>query len=103
MVFSPQAWPFLRSASVQTTGGQSGASTSRAPALVDLDAIAAGFVDIQEECLLDGMFVRARFDVHAALEEDVGRPKHLLSGIDRVGQMVKAAARAVMIAVNARS
>ena len=33
IVFSPQAWPFLRSASVQTIGCQSGASISRAPAL----------------------------------------------------------------------
>ena len=32
MVFSPQAWPFLRSVSVHTTGCQSGASISRAPA-----------------------------------------------------------------------
>ena len=33
MVFRPQAWPFLRSSSVQVIGFQSGASTSRAPAL----------------------------------------------------------------------
>ena len=33
MVFSPQAWPLARSASVQVIGCQSGASTSRAPAL----------------------------------------------------------------------
>ncbi len=32
MVCRPQAWPFLRSASVQVIGFQSGASTSRAPA-----------------------------------------------------------------------
>ena len=32
IVFRPQAWPFLRSSSVQVIGFQSGASTSRAPA-----------------------------------------------------------------------
>ena len=32
IVFRPHAWPFFRSASVQTTGCQSGASISRAPA-----------------------------------------------------------------------
>ena len=32
MVCRPQAWPFLRSASLQRIGFQSGASTSRAPA-----------------------------------------------------------------------
>jgi hypothetical protein len=33
IVFSPHAWPFLRSSSVQTIGFQSGARMSRAPAL----------------------------------------------------------------------
>jgi hypothetical protein len=33
IVFSPQAWPFLRSSSLQTIGFQSGARISRAPAL----------------------------------------------------------------------
>ena len=33
MVFSPQAWPLARSAGVHEIGRQSGASTSRAPAL----------------------------------------------------------------------
>jgi hypothetical protein len=33
MVFSPQAWPFFRSASFQTMVFQSGARISRAPAL----------------------------------------------------------------------
>ncbi len=33
MVFSPHAWPLARSARDQETGRQSGASTSRAPAL----------------------------------------------------------------------
>ena len=33
IVFSPQAWPFLRSSSVQVIGFQSGARISRAPAL----------------------------------------------------------------------
>ena len=33
MVLRPQAWPFLRSASVQRIGFQSGARIRRAPAL----------------------------------------------------------------------
>ncbi len=33
MVFRPHACPLARSASVQLTGGQSGARTSRAPAV----------------------------------------------------------------------
>jgi hypothetical protein len=33
IVFSPQAWPFLRSSSVHTIGFQSGARMRRAPAL----------------------------------------------------------------------
>ncbi len=33
IVFRPQAWPFLRSSSVQTIGFQSGARMRRAPAL----------------------------------------------------------------------
>ena len=42
MVFSPQAWPFLRSASVQTTVGQSGSRISRAPALAISTRLPAG-------------------------------------------------------------
>ena len=42
MVFRPQAWPFLRSASVQTTGSQSGARISRAPALASSTRLPAG-------------------------------------------------------------
>ena len=42
MVLRPQAWPFLRSASVQTTGCQSGARISRAPALASSTRLPAG-------------------------------------------------------------
>ncbi len=45
----------------------------------DLDAVAAGFVDVEEEGLLDRVLVRAGFDVHAVLEEDVGRTQHVLA------------------------
>ncbi len=42
IVFSPQACPFLRSASVQTTGSQSGARISRAPAFANSIRLPAG-------------------------------------------------------------
>src|SRR3989441_6167163 len=64
---------------------------------VDLDAIAARLVDVQKEGLLDGVLVRARLDVHAVLEEDVGRPKDVLPGIHRIREMVESAAGAVVI------
>src|SRR5262245_8519788 len=38
---------------------------------VELDAIAARFVNVQEERLLDGVLVRSGLDVHAVLEADV--------------------------------
>ena len=67
MVFSPQACPLARSASVQVIGCQSGARTSRAPALHSSTAVAAGLVDVEEERLLDGVLVRAGLDEHAAV------------------------------------
>jgi hypothetical protein len=42
IVFKPQAWPFFRSASVQTTGFQSGARMSRAPELASSIRLPAG-------------------------------------------------------------
>ncbi len=42
MVFKPQAWPFLRSVSVQVTVCQSGARISRAPALASSTRLPAG-------------------------------------------------------------
>ena len=62
MVCRPQAWPFLRSASLQVIGFQSGASTSRAPAQDDFDAVAARLVHVKKEGLLDGVLVRAGLD-----------------------------------------
>src|SRR5262245_967990 len=59
---------------------------------VELDAIAARLVDVQEERLLDGVLVRPRLDVHAVLETDVGRTQHLFTRVDRVGEVVKPAA-----------
>jgi hypothetical protein len=40
MVLRPEAWPFLRSVSVQQIGFQSGASTSRASAQADFEMLA---------------------------------------------------------------
>ena len=42
IVFSPQACPFFRSASVQTTGFQSGRRISRAPAFATSTRMPAG-------------------------------------------------------------
>ena len=45
----------------------------------DLDAVAAGFVDVQKERLLDRVLVGAGLDVDAVLEKDVGRPQHVFA------------------------
>ena len=42
IVFSPQAWPFFRSASVQVTGSQSGCRISLAPAFATSTRLPAG-------------------------------------------------------------
>src|SRR5262245_15957425 len=49
-------------------GGEHEAGTGA----VELDAVAAGLVDVQEERLLDRVLVRPGLDVHAVLEADVG-------------------------------
>src|SRR5262252_2436947 len=64
----------------------------------DLDAVAAGLPDIEEEGLLDRMLVRTGFDIDAVLEEDVRSAQDLLAAVDGVGDVVEAALLAVVIA-----
>src|SRR5687767_1813071 len=45
---------------------------------VELDAVAAGLVDVEEEGLLHGVLVRAGLDVDAVFEADVRRAQHLV-------------------------
>ena len=95
MVWSPQAWPFFRSFSVQVIVFQSGASTSRALGIGHLDPVPAGLEHVEEEGLLHGMLVRPGFDRHTGFEEDVGRAQDLLAAIEREGDVVEAAGDAV--------
>ena len=97
IVLSPHACPFFRSASVQTIGCQSGASIRPRAGVVDLDAVAAGLVDVEEERLLHRVLVRPGLDVDAVLEKDVGRAQDLFLRIDRPGRVVEAAVRAVVV------
>ena len=90
IVFSPQAWPFLRSSSVQVIGFQSGRQDQPRAGIGDLDAVAARLVDIEEEGLLDRVLVRAGLDEDAVLQEDVGGAQDLLATVERIGQVVKA-------------
>ena len=64
----------------------------------DLDAVAAGLVDVEEEGLLDRVLVRAGLDVDAVLQEDVGGAQDLLAAVERVGDVVEAARLAVVVA-----
>ena len=48
----------------------------------DLDAIAAGLINVQEKRLLDGVLVRPRFDVDAVLEKNIGGAQDIFAGID---------------------
>src|ERR1700726_738913 len=51
----------------------------------DLDPVAAGFVDIEEEGLLDRVLVRAGLDEYAVLEKNVGGAQDFLAAVQRVG------------------
>src|SRR5689334_4409494 len=48
----------------------------------DLDAVAAGLPDIEEEGLLDRVLVRAGLNVDAVLQEDIRCAKNLLAAVD---------------------
>ena len=61
----------------------------------DLDAVAAGLVDVKEERLLDGVLVRAGLDVDAVFQENVGGSQNVLARINGVGHVMKASPGAV--------
>jgi len=50
----------------------------------DFHAVAAGLIHVQEEGLLDGVFVRAGLDVDAIFEAVVRGDQHLFAAVDRV-------------------
>src|ERR1700724_4418126 len=54
----------------------------------DLDPVAAGFVDIEKESLLDRVLVRAGFDIDPVLEKNVGGAQNLFAAVERVGAVV---------------
>jgi len=64
----------------------------------DLDAIAAGFVHIQKERLLDGVLVGTGFDVDAVFQKNVGGAQNLLAAVERVGDVMETARRIGVIA-----
>ena len=64
----------------------------------DLDPVAAGFIDVEEEGLLDRMLVRPGLDMHAVLEEDIGRLQDGLAAVQRERDVVEAAAHAMRLA-----
>src|SRR5665213_1552476 len=55
----------------------------------DLDAIAAGLVDVEKKGLLDGVLVRAGLDVDAVFEKDVGGAQHVLAAVKRIGDVME--------------
>src|SRR5471032_3130143 len=63
----------------------------------DLDAVAPGLVDIEEEGLLDGVLVRTDLDVDAVLQEDIGGAQHVLATVERVGDVMEAARLAEVV------
>src|SRR5580704_9973246 len=67
------------------------------PGVSDLDPVAAGFIDIKEKGLLDGVLVRASLDVDAVLQEDIRGTQDVFAAVERVGEMVETAWCAGMI------
>src|ERR1700683_1166639 len=65
-----------------------------------LDAVAAGFVEIEKESLLDGMLVRTGLDVDAVLEANIGGAQHVLAAVHRIGDVMEAASYAGVIERN---
>src|ERR1700730_15551145 len=59
----------------------------------DLDAVAAGLVDVEEERLLDRMLVRAGLDIDPVLQEDIGGAQDLLAAVKRIGDVMEAPRR----------
>src|SRR5436305_2074870 len=64
----------------------------------DFDAVAAGLPDVEEEGLLDGVLVRAGFDVDAVLQKNIRGAQNVLAAVERIGDVVEAARRLIMIA-----
>jgi hypothetical protein len=62
IVFSPHAWPFLRSSSVQTIGFQSGARIRRAPALATSTRLPPG--SSQHYINVQSLFDRIQRRIH---------------------------------------
>src|SRR5579872_1134324 len=61
----------------------------------DLDAVAARLIDIEEECLLHRMFMRAGLDEDSGFEENVGGAQHVLAAVEGEGDVMEAAADAM--------
>src|ERR1700689_5232998 len=59
----------------------------------DFDAVAAGLVDVEEGGLLDGMLVRAGFDVDAVLQKNIGGAQDVLAAVERVGDVMETSRR----------
>src|SRR5947209_20370340 len=51
----------------------------------DFDAIAAGFIYVQEERLLDCVLVRAGFDVNTVFEENICPEEDFLTAVHGIG------------------
>src|ERR1700730_8018591 len=64
----------------------------------DFDPVAAGVADIEEEGLLERVLGRAGFDIDPVLEKNVGGAQNLFAAVERVGDVVKAAHLAEMVA-----
>ena len=85
-----------RSACVQTTGFPVGVE-DQVTAGADLEAVAARLVAVQEERLPDGVLVRAGFNRHVGIAQDVGRPQHVLAAVHHVGEVMQPARRAAAV------
>src|SRR5690625_7709176 len=61
-------------------------------ALSEFNAVAARFPDVQEESLVNGVFIRPVFDVDTFFEEEVGGFQNIFTGVGRKRQVVEPAA-----------
>jgi polar amino acid transport system substrate-binding protein len=64
----------------------------------DLNAVAAGLINIKEECLLHGVLVRAGLDIDAVLQENIRRAQDFFAAVERIGHVVEAPLGARVIA-----
>ena len=55
----------------------------------ELDAVTAGFVDVEEEGLLNRVLMRSRLDMDPVLEEDVSALEDVLAGVRRECDVVQ--------------